>query len=87
MSYSPLTFRAELDRVLSFNLNYVNNDTFTRIVMELLNKHAPIKFRYLRANDKPFMTLRPMKQTRLINGKEIYAHHYCVKPRNHSLRN
>ena len=55
-SYSPLTFRAKLDQVLSFNLNYVNNDTFTQIIMELLNKHAPIKFRYFRANDKPFMT-------------------------------
>ena len=55
-SYSPYLFRAELNCILSFDLNFINNDTFTQIVMELLNKHCPIKFKYIRGNDSPFMT-------------------------------
>ena len=55
-SYSPYLFRAELNCILSFDLNFINNDTFTQIVMELLNRHCPIKFKYIRGNDSPFMT-------------------------------
>ena len=36
--------------------------------MELLNKNAPIKFRYLRANDKPFMT-KQLRKAILLRSK------------------
>ena len=70
-SYSPVIFKTELDSILSFDLNYVDNDTFTKIVMDLLNKHCPIKLKYVRGNDNPFMTkeLRKaiMKRSKLRN--------------------
>ena len=34
----------------------INYETFERIFMELLNNNAPIKKKYLRANNAPFMT-------------------------------
>ena len=54
--YCPLTFRVELDVIFSFDLNLVCNDIFVNIFMEVFNKHAPIKFKYSRANNNPFMT-------------------------------
>ena len=33
----------------------VNYDTFEEIVLRLLNQYAPIKVRYIRANNSPFM--------------------------------
>ena len=55
-SYCPNVFREELHSILSFDLSYIDNDTFTQIVVELLDKHCPIKLKYLRGNDSPFMT-------------------------------
>ena len=55
-SYCPNVFRAELNSILSFDLSFIDNDTFTQIVMDLLNKYCPIKLKYLRGNDSPFMT-------------------------------
>ena len=34
----------------------VEYDVFDNIFMELLNIHAPIKLKYVRANDGPFTT-------------------------------
>ena len=41
---------------MSFDLQFISNDTFVNIFMTLLNKHAPIKFKYIRANNNLFMT-------------------------------
>ena len=56
--FSPHLFRADLDNTLLYvyDLHNISNDTFTTIIMELLDKHAPVKFRYIRANDNRFMT-------------------------------
>ena len=54
--YSPYHFRAELDSTLFFDLQFISNDTFINIFMEILNVHAPIKFKYIRANNNLFMT-------------------------------
>ena len=66
-----LPFRAELVSILAFDLNYIDNDTFTQIIMELLDKHCPIKLRYVRGNESPFMAkeLRKaiMKRSKLRN--------------------
>ena len=90
-SYSPYLFRAELNCILSFDLNFINNDTFTQIVMELLNKHCPIKFKYIRGNDSPFMTKelhkaimqRSKLRNRLNKLNTIEASDNYRKQRNH----
>ena len=70
--YSYMTFRKELNFCLSgFDLNQISNDEYVSLVMEIFNRHAPLKKRYVRANDCPFITkeLRKehMKRSRLRN--------------------
>ena len=66
-------FRKDLrDSLLRQNQEASNNyDVFDAIVLSVLNKHAPIKQKFIRANDGPFMTkaLRKaiMNRTRLRN--------------------
>ena len=64
--FSSVNFYQELRSIDLFN---TSNDFFTSRVMEILNDHAPLKQKYVRANDNPFMTkaLRKehMKRTRL----------------------
>ena len=55
-TYCPTNLKIELDSILSFDLQFISNDTFVNIFMTLLNKHAPIKFKYMRANNNLFMT-------------------------------
>ena len=52
----PYHFRAELDSTVFFDLQFISNDTFINIFMEILNIHAPIKFKYISANNNLFMT-------------------------------
>ena len=88
--FSNSLFRTELDGILSFDLNFISNDTFVHIIMELLNKHAPIKFKYIRANDSPFMTkelrkaimLRSKLRNRLNKRKTSEANHAYKRQRN-----
>ena len=60
--------REELRRIEPSDLNY---SSFETTFDKVLDKHAPIKKKYVRANDKPFMTraLRKavMLRTRLRN--------------------
>ena len=70
--YSSANFNHELSYYLSgADLYVISNDDFVSIVMEIFNRHAPLKQRYVRANDSPFITkeLRKehMKRTRLRN--------------------
>ena len=54
---SQLDFRNEADLFLSGgNIVNISNDEFVSIFMDILNKYAPLKFKYIRANDCPFMT-------------------------------
>ena len=45
--------REELERIESSDLNY---SSFETTFDKVLDKHAPVKKKYVRANDKPFMT-------------------------------
>ena len=67
--FSSENFYQELRSIDLFN---TSNDVFTSTVMEILNRHAPLKQKYVRANDNPFITkaLRKeqMKRTRLKNN-------------------
>ena len=88
-------FHFELKNKLdSFMLtNNINYELFESTLMEILNKHAPMKLKYVRANNAPFMnkTLSKaiMNRSRLRNkflknpndiNKTIYSKHrnYCV---------
>ena len=68
--YSQINFRNELNHSLNgMDLRQISNDEYVSLVMEIFNRHVPIKMKYIRANDQPFMTkeLRKghMKRTRL----------------------
>ena len=50
-------FRAELDnKILKCDINNIEYQHFLNIFIEILNKHAPMKTKYLRANHGKFMT-------------------------------
>ena len=87
-------FRAELDKELSkcdiYNIEY---EQFSNTFSDILDKHAPKKSKYIRANQGAFMTkeLRKaiMKRSRLRNkflkekseeSRQAYSTHrnYCV---------
>ena len=55
--FSNFDFRAELDHTL-FNhhsIYVMPNDDFVAIFMDILERHAPIKYKYVGANEGPFM--------------------------------
>ena len=65
-------FRAELDNEMSkHDLGNMKYQHFLNIFIEILNKHAPMKKKYLRAKQKRFMTKdlhkAIMKRSRLRN--------------------
>ena len=50
-------FRVELDnKILKHNINNMEYQYFLNIFIEILNKHARMKQKYLRANSRRFMT-------------------------------
>ena len=56
-TFSQSKFREEVDQFFSTcDIVNISNDEFVSIFMNILNRHAPLKFRYIRANDSPFMT-------------------------------
>ena len=50
-------YKSEITNVLDLN-NHESTDIelFKNIVLKVLNKHAPIKMKYLRENHSPFVT-------------------------------
>ena len=65
-------FRAELDNeILKHDINNIEYQHFLNIFIEILNKHAHMKIKYLRANQEKFMTKglhkAIMKRSRLRN--------------------
>ena len=70
--FRNVEFRAELDNEISeFDISNMEYQHFVNIFIEILNKHAPMKQKYLRANQGRFMTKdlhkTIMKRTRLRN--------------------
>ena len=71
-NYTPFNFQNEVNfRLAGIDLSKISNDNYVSLLMEVLNIHAPLKSKYLRANDQPFTTkdLRKehMKRSRLKN--------------------
>ena len=66
-NYNPVDFQNELKGKLGCNdESNINYNKFHTILCEVLDKHAPIKKKTLRANNSPFMTkiLRKMFMNR-----------------------
>ena len=55
------------------DLRRMPHDDFDDLLMRVLDKHAPLKTKFIRGNDQPFMTTElrreHMKRTRLLNRK------------------
>lgn len=55
--FSHVNFRNDILNSLPHNyIDGISNNGFTNIVMNVLNTHAPLKSKHLRANESPFMT-------------------------------
>ena len=70
--YSRTKFQNDLNFSLAgIDLNRMSNDEYVALLLGILNKHAPLKVKYIRGNNQPFMTkeLRKehMKRTKLRN--------------------
>ena len=88
--YPPAVFRIELQEALTyFDLCSISNDQFVQVGMSVFNKHAPIKFKYIRANDSPFMNTELRKammlRSKLRNSyhKTLHAHLAYKRQRNY----
>ena len=79
-NFNSIHFRDELRKELSENPP-TNNDyeLFQNTLCEVLNKHALVKGKYLRANDSPFMTkhLRKLIMNRS-GSKHTYLKKNCI---------
>ena len=89
--FSNTIFHAELQYMLiEQHFYHSSNDDFVDMTMRILKRHAPLKQKYIRANNAPFMTkeLRKaiMNRSKLknksnsVNTRE--AHHEYKKQRN-----
>ena len=93
-NYFRENFQLDLTTRLSgIDLYEISNDDYVALLMEVLNYHAPLKTKYLRANQQPFMNKElskaHMKRSRLRNryrknksemNKRAYKkqRNYCV---------
>ena len=65
-SFSNEHFLNELNANLSiYDINNIEYDLFEGVLMLLLNRHAPLKFKYVRANESPFMNKELRKSVML----------------------
>ena len=56
-NFSQLYFRSELQQCLmKYDMFELSNDDFVRIFMDIFDRHAPLKLKYARSNQVPFMT-------------------------------
>ena len=94
--FDKAIFRQEfLDILCNVNSGTIVYDTFVTVCIELLKRHAPLKEKYLRANNQPFMnkslSKAVMTRTRLRNkflknpcenNKAKYPKYrnYCTSP-------
>ena len=94
-NYSQFKFKNDLcEKLTEVDLNMISNDDFNTILMNLVNTHAPLKTKYLRGNDQPFMNKklrkehmkRTMLKNRYLKDKSDFnfmafkkQRNYCVK--------
>ena len=89
--YSHDNFNLDLREMLDVNNIYnLSNDEFVEKTLNLLDKHAPIKHKYLRANQGPFMTkdlqkaimLRTRLRNKSLKLKTIESYNAYKRQRN-----
>ena len=67
--FSNDVFRKELISMLShYDINNIRYEDFDDIVMLLINKHAPLKFKYIRANEGTFMS-KELRKAIMVRSK------------------
>ena len=54
--FNETKFRSELTNILDLNIHESRTIEFFKNFLKVLNKHAQIKMKYLRANHSPFVT-------------------------------
>ena len=69
--FNKRKFRSELTNILDLNIHESRNiEFFKNTFLKVLNKHAPIKTKYLRANHSPFtkeLSKAIMLRSKLLN--------------------
>ena len=56
-NFSQLYFRRELQQCLmKYDMYELSNDDFVRIFIDIIDRHAPLKQKYVRSNQVAFMT-------------------------------
>ena len=80
--FNEQLFRIELDKELAkIDLNNAELAEFHNEFLSVLNKHAPIKYKYIRANNSSYMTKSLRKEIMLRSkSKQLYN-----KQRNHCV--
>ena len=67
--YNENVFKIDLQQELQrIDPSDLNNSSFETAVDRVLDKHAPIKEKYFRANDKPFMT-RALRKASMLRSR------------------
>ena len=60
--YNENLFRSELlEELYNINGGAIKCDTFENVCIRVLNRHAPMKKKYMRANNSPFMNKKLSK--------------------------
>ena len=67
--FSQLKFRNDLELFLSgIDLYMISNDDFVTAFMCILNAHAPVKQKYIRANENPFVS-KELRKEHMLRSK------------------
>ena len=90
-NFSSTLFKTDLrSNLIENELSNRNFDTFQNTLYDILNKHAPLKKKYVRANNSPFMTkqLRKMIMNRS-RSRNLYLKNKTVEnwDKHRKLRN
>ena len=72
--FNEIDFRNDLTKFLSLCISY---DSFEKIFMEVLELHAPLKTKLLRANEAPYMT-KALKKA-IMKRTELESKYYRTK--------
>ena len=80
--FNEQLFRIELDKELAkIDLNNAELAEFHNEFLSVLNKHAPIKYKYIRANNSSYMT-KSLRKEIMLRSKSKQLHN---KQRNHCV--
>ena len=68
-TFSHAKFRKEMNYLVNWiGIFDTSNDDFVAMFMNILNKHAPLKQKYVRSNDNPFVT-KELRKEHMLRSK------------------